>query len=317
MQLSVRLLGRRVASCFRGLHRGVGLRHHGGMLFSQRKGLKPLRKTLQLESVDDDLRNGLWSAVFEVILKKFKGPPDRWGTERTPHVIGSNLESLIRQYWLSLFKAPTDSMPITINSAHDQLRKYFFECPWNETYDFLEFTLAYCPAECDDQFRSFCNAILERENSGYRFVQNAITEITSAAEIAGIEEALTTPVRGAQQHLAAALTLLADRKNPDYRNSIKESISAVESISRAVTGDSKATLGAALNILQPRIQMHDAMKKAFSVLYGYTSDEGGIRHAMMEKPSLSFSDAKFMLLACSGFVTFVVGKAAENKINLK
>jgi hypothetical protein len=39
------------------------------------------------------------------------------------------------------------------------------------------------------------------------------------------------------------LQKLADRENPDYRNSIKESISAVESAAQEITGDTGATLG--------------------------------------------------------------------------
>jgi len=286
------------------------------MLFSQRKGLKPAQKALQFEAVDLELRSGLWSAFFETILKNFDGPLNRWGTETLPLIVGSNLEALVRAYWLSLFKKPTDSMPTRIDAAHDTLRKHFFECPWNEVYDFLEFTLAYCSREYDVPFSEFCNAILERENAGYRIVGGRVAEITSPAEIESVEEALSTSVRGAQKHLAAALALLTDRKKPDYRNSIKESISAVESIVRALTGDSKVTLGAALNFLQQKIGMHKAMKTSFSSLYGYTSDEGGIRHAMLDEPNLSFSDAKFMLVACSAFVNFVVGKAAENKLKL-
>lgn len=286
------------------------------MLFSQRKGLKPAQKALQLDSMDDDLRYGLWNAVYEVILREFKGPSNRWGTERTNYVIGSNLEDLIRAYWLSLFKLPTDSQPVFIESVHEKLREYFLKCQWHEAYDFVEFTLASCPAEYEDSFRAFCNAILERENSGYRFVSNKITEITSQTEIAGIEEALHTPLRGAQAHLAAALAHLSDRKRPDYRNSIKESISAVEAVCRVVARDPKATLGSALSALRGKVEMHEALKRAFSALYGYTSDEAGIRHAMLEESKLSYSDAKLMLLACSAFVTYVVGKAAENNVKL-
>jgi hypothetical protein len=287
------------------------------MLFSQRKGLKPAQKPLQIDGMDAELRNGLWSAIFEVILKSFRGPDNPFGLNQTLHVVGSNLESLIRQYWLSFFKVPTDSMPNDINRAHDELRKYFFACKWNEAYDFVEFTLFHCPAEYDDSYRGFCNAILERENSGYRFVGNRLAEVTSPAEISTIEAAMQTPLAGAQKHLQAALALLADRKKPDYRNSIKESISAVESVARSITGDPKATLGAALSVLQPKIGMHQAMKSAFAALYGYTSDQQGIRHAMLDEPKISFSDAKFMLVACSAFITFVTGKAAENDVKLK
>jgi len=43
--------------------------------------------------------------------------------------------------------------------------------------------------------------------------------------------------------LSRALELLSDRKQPDYRNSIKESISAVEATCQVFASKSRATLG--------------------------------------------------------------------------
>ena len=54
-------------------------------------------------------------------------------------------------------------------------------------------------------------------------------------------------------HLQQSIALLAQKPNPDYRNSIKESISAVEALCIAVTGDPKATLGQALKTLEPGV----------------------------------------------------------------
>ncbi len=39
-------------------------------------------------------------------------------------------------------------------------------------------------------------------------------------------------------------------------------------------------------------------------LYGYSSDEDGIRHAILEEKEIGFDEAKFMLVACSGFVNY-------------
>jgi len=50
------------------------------------------------------------------------------------------------------------------------------------------------------------------------------------------------------------------------------------------------------------------LKEAFSKLYGYASDEGGIRHAMLEEPTLSAADAKFFLLSCTSFINYVKSK---------
>ena len=92
------------------------------------------------------------------------------------------------------------------------------------------------------------------------------------------------------------MSKLSNRKQPDYRNSIKESISAVESISKVISGDPKAELGKALKIIKTKIGLHTALEQGFLKIYGYTSDADGIRHALMEQSSCDFEDAKYMLV---------------------
>ncbi|VBB09334.1 Hypothetical protein LUCI_4624 [Lucifera butyrica] len=170
----------------------------------------------------------------------------------------------------------------------------------------------------DDNSQNFiklCNNILEKEMSGYRFVNRVITSITSKEEIDSIEQAIKNSDRlnGASTHFNSALQLLSDRKNPDYRNSIKESISAIESTCMVITGDSNATLGKALKTIESSLEkeLHPALRGAFEKLYGYTSDAEGIRHGLMEEPNLKFEDAKFMLVVCSGFVNYLKDKIKD------
>lgn len=75
------------------------------------------------------------------------------------------------------------------------------------------------------------------------------------------------------------MQLLTNKKNPDYRNSIKESISAIEALCKIKTNDDKATLRKALNLIEQKYGLHPALKGAFEKLYGYSSDADGIRHA--------------------------------------
>ena len=136
-----------------------------------------------------------------------------------------------------------------------------------------------------------------------------MVEITSNEEIQSIECAIAeaTPYGGVKEHLKRALEHHSDKQNPDYRNSIKESISAVESLAKQVSGNEKATLGAILKKLEKEEKMHPALKSAFSNLYGYTNDADGIRHALLnEEGSLTKTDAKFMLVCCSAFINYVI-----------
>lgn len=83
-------------------------------------------------------------------------------------------------------------------------------------------------------------------------------------------------------HLNTALKHLSDKENPIYRNSVKESVSAVEAICKIYTKNERSTLGDALTKLEREGSIHPALKKAFSSLYGYTSDSAGIRHSLTE-----------------------------------
>src|SRR5690606_3743666 len=112
-----------------------------------------------------------------------------------------------------------------------------------------------------------------------------------------VERAIQTAQGPVRAHLQRALEMLASREAPDYRNSVKESISAVESLVSLTLGTEKGTLGQLLKKLEDEIGLHPAIKTGFSNLYGYASDEGGIRHALLEVTNVKHEDAQFFLVA--------------------
>lgn len=282
------------------------------MRFSQRIGKAPAVKLVQREELDDELRNSLWSVVTLFYWDTFRGPGDSmYG--RTDYVRGSNLESLVIALWLHYFKMPIDTVDEYWEFCLKRIRNHFFKGEWNEVFDFVEFIADYGPTKTKDDFADLCNTFLERENSAYRFVNGTITEITSEAEIQEVEAAISkaTPYAGVRTHLNAALSLLSHRTHPDYRNSIKESISAVEALAKQLAGDDTATLGAILKVLEKTHSLHPALKSAFSSLYGYTNDANGIRHALMDESTLTKADARFMLICCSAFVNYAIDALAK------
>jgi len=62
--------------------------------------------------------------------------------------------------------------------------------------------------------------------------------------------------------------------------------------------------------------MHPSLKQGFEKLYGYTSDDDGIRHALLDEANLDMEDARFMLVSCSAFVNYLVVKAQKAGISL-
>ena len=69
---------------------------------------------------------------------------------------------------------------------------------------------------------------------------------------------------------------MSDRQRPDYRNSIKESISAVESIAQQLSGNNKATLDDALKILEKKGKLHQRFCRQRDTLVPLCSKDGGV-----------------------------------------
>ncbi|PYV16609.1 MAG: hypothetical protein DMG21_11065 [Acidobacteria bacterium] len=167
-------------------------------------------------------------------------------------------------------------------------------------------------------FQKACNDLFEREVSGYRFVDGKVAPITSQEEVGEVEEAANVAgrMKPGAVHFQRALELLADRKSPDYRYSVKESISAVEAACRVLAGKPKAQLTDLLRKVKDTVGLHPALEKAFVSMYGYTSDEQGVRHSLLDESNLTFEDAKFMLVSCAAFVNYLRAKAARSGLGL-
>lgn len=276
----------------------------GCVRFSERMGLVEVRSALQTDEMSIELRNSLWNVLDRNIwqakgfLLKSGGMPD--------------MEPFSQVLWSEFFKRPVDERP---NGAYNQLqaiRNFYFGAQWSGVYDFVEFCLWLTQVERFKSLPDRINAVLERELSGYRLIEKKFVPVTDENEIEAIEVALQqSPYKGARSHLGQALRLLSNKLDPDYRNSIKESISAVEAACREFTCEPKATLGDALKVIGQQGKMHAALRNGLSAIYGYTSDEGGIRHAMLEEPHLTQADAKYFLVMCSGFVNYLAEKAAS------
>jgi len=278
------------------------------MKFSQRIGKEPVKTEFQIESMDYDLRTALWNAFQIFFFEKIR---EEWISQ-------SSFEMFFKTLWADFFKSPVDNLENYLKGTHEKIKKWFFGCEWHGVYDFIEFVAQVDSPVNKEDFIKYCNKMMERELSGYRFVGDMIAKITDENELSAIEEAIenssTTKLSGVNLHLKSALAKLSDRKNPDYRNSIKESISAVEAISIIISGNPKASLEQALNTIEQSLGLHRALRNGFISIYGYTSDSGGIRHALLGESTIEFEDAKYMLVSCSAFINYLIMKAEKSGI---
>jgi len=276
--------------------------------FSDRLRVTSPRKEIQRERVDHSLKSKLWNLLID----------DIWGqVEFELYEVGVSEHSghygLLKNIWHNYLSISYDTIPYEYKDAVKYLRGHFFDGEWYDPLNFIEFIAnSFSDPSEAQKFCDEANTTLKIEMSAYRFVDRKLVEITSEVEIESIESAISVaePFPGVKTHLQAALSKMSDKNSPDYRNSVKESISAVESLVKNITSNSNATLADGLAVLERKHGLHPAIKKAFGYMYGYTGDKGGIRHALMEESDLDVDDAKYMLVTCSAFVNFLISKIA-------
>jgi hypothetical protein len=179
----------------------------------------------------------------------------------------------------------------------NQIGDEFKNLEWDQVYSFVEFVLQEVNGDRRVNTIREINKIFHDEGVPYKIVNGQVTQLISEEEVHEISKAQEISL-----HVNKAVELFNKRPNPDYANSIKESISAVESIVKKVTGKDNGTLNSVIS----KLNLHPKLNSGIKNLYDWTSDEGGIRHGSKEGDKTpDAKDARLMLVLCSGFVNYI------------
>ena len=296
--------------------------------FSDRQGIKKENTEMQYKNLEKMTRirllnftNGKFDSIYK-LFDKYLLELDytKWDI-REDFVIGVKS---------GVFNQEIDYSDKYFTDRHyeqllEDFNEVFNNCDYSEVltllefvvgkYDFYFHVLSTSKSIEEVNIYEEYNYLFTREYIGYRFVNKQIVSITDNNEIESINDAIKNPYDDVRAHLEKSLTLLSDRVNPDYENSVKESISAVEALCCILVNNSKATLGQALKKLEDSgIVVHPAMGEAFSKLYGYSSDTDGIRHGGgLGDSTTTFDEAKYMLVSCSAFTNYLLSKKSKIK----
>lgn len=265
--------------------------------FSDRTGHENVNTNMQLETLDDRTRVFIFNELKKNINDVYVGYN---GENDFANFIMTNVYTLETQPYIGkkdVIKAIRET--VLGDSYHAVLSVVEYICRTIFSY-----------SKTTTIFSDF-DKLFEREYVGYRFVAGRITPIISTDEIDAIEESINNSEEIISGHFIKALEKMSDRESPDYENSIKESISAVEAMCNVIMGK-EATLEESLKRIEQKIYIHPALKDSFRKLYAYTSDATGIRHAgKMDGEKATFEEAKFMLVSCSAFVNYLRGVSAN------
>lgn len=271
--------------------------------FSDRNGIKPENTDMQYKDFDNRTRIAFYNFVDLVVkqvmdINEFH---DDWSRIKLCIL----RDVYVQEVDYSCF-----------NHGKEYKDKYildiFKETLMNDSYDAVLTLLEYFVAKVEDSAKNqkisdYFNKVLKKEYVGYRYVNSQIIPITSDEELAEIKEAMNSPFDTVNESFYKASSFLSDRHNPDYENSIKESITAVEKMCSIILGKN-STLGDALKQLEHNgVKIHPCLKSAFEKLYGYTSDASGIRHCgQLDGSKSTFEEARFMFVSCSAFVNYLI-----------
>ena len=294
--------------------------------FSDRNRIQPENTVIQLKDFDKRTRIQLHN-----MISKMNRVFCRVVQDCNPFGAPQDIQDFYRFVLGTVYSEPVD---FRLVYKDDFVIKLINETILNEKYDdvltLIEALIQYWNSkivsingyysqdyQCTYHARLFeiANEIFEREYVGYRFIDGIIVPISDNYEVETIQVTLNNKYQPVYDHISKANKLLADREHPDYENSIKESICAVEAICEILTGakGNYATLSKTLKKLETNgVEINSTLKTAFNTLYGYTSDANGIRHAGdIGGPSSTFEEAKFMLVACCTFINYLTALSAD------
>ncbi|RYE20577.1 MAG: hypothetical protein EOP45_10800 [Sphingobacteriaceae bacterium] len=277
--------------------------------FGKRLGFEPVEIPFQVQSLNSKTRVDLWNAHYIFIQKPIEGAA----------YSDKPLGRINKLSWIHFFNLPLDDYPQYESAVGNYAKRYITTADWYKIYEFFEFILDnISTAEFSKKrYHDFISSKLLENNSAYTLVNDRFVPVMNESEINEISRAQQLAkkykLNGVQEHLNSAIELIAKKPSPDYRNSIKESISMVEAISRIIE-PSENTLGKALNKLDKNQKINSTLKSAFEKLYAYTNDKNGIRHALMDEQLIDTEDARFFLISCSAFTNYLIEKAIKDDL---
>ncbi len=263
------------------------------MIFSKRYGFEK-EKTMQIYEMDDDLRTSLLNIIYLHFFKNAVYPKI----------------TFLEPIWIKILKKDVSEINHirSGNQIYNILKREFYDNEWYKIYNIIEFIIQTSGDSKKISLTTDFNEMLEMENSAYRIINGVVVPITDEIEIQEIEQVfkLNDKFKPVKDQVDSALKLLSSKENPDYKNSFKESISAVESLCKIILNDDNISLGNALKKIERdnNLRINPALKEAFRKIYGFASTE--VRHGTIEESEIDYDLAKFMVVTCCAFINYLI-----------
>jgi hypothetical protein len=280
--------------------------HEPYVPFSQREGLAPIPAQLRLGEVSDKLRELIYYSIRQEITRNID---DQYNSS-----FSDTWERVAMDLWGRFLRRDPDTFENNAYRFTLFLKGLIHNAECGQLFDCIEFLVRH--PGCSDRLRQELAGAFVEARAAYRIIDNQYiaaigTEEQAAAFERAIADAQAKNAAGARRHLIDAGVALRKGK---WADSVRESIHAVESVAVGLAPGS-TELGPALTNIEQRGHLHGGLKAAFKTLYGYSSDEKGVRHALVfaqAEAKVDEADALFMLGACASFVSYLLARCATS-----
>ena len=272
--------------------------------FSQAQGYEDIPELLKIEELPSTARTQIWNLLYVHLDSSSKSTAVYY-----QKYVAGNWEKILKNLHCSFDNLAVDDWQTDFEAHRTKLRKHIEGDSFNRVFDRLQFIIR--DTNCSSQFIRKLNHVFEKCGLAYTIDESrppTIFPVATPEEGTTLIESLQTlrkaGLEGSSSHLRNAAHNINQK---DWAGSVRESIHAVESVARRIDPKASRTLKPALNSIEKVVELHPALKDAFAKLYGYTSNQQGIRHALLDSATakVRVEEAVFMLGACASFSSYL------------
>lgn len=276
--------------------------------FTKRHGYGACASGPIYEDAPEKLRIGLWNLIqdyvrnntlpdYEPLYLKFTSFLRL--KRQTKIVYSESIERLIlkKLKWYELFDLIEYLYKLVVLHDYDESQ----QC-WR---DFPERV-----GEIRDTYTIDINKLFEDENIGWRLNKGQLERIgpdfLETEVIQKTRDILKNQLfAGPNNQFNKAIWFLSKRPDPDLENCVKEAVGALEGVARLLINDKTVSLGKAVDKLNAMGKIRKPFDKIFDVLYGFASNEPGVRHAAIKPSDMTIQEASFVLYSSAVCILFL------------
>lgn len=284
------------------------------MRFSARIAASKGPRTLVYEDAPRAMRIGFLKGV----LPQFVGSQSGYSPKTHPLDTQDTHNS-----FCALIRDESDPWDYDQESSWSALSAHLKGCVWAEFYDFVELVGKLLvkkndeiPFGTDRDFKDYqkkLNELFQEDGIGWSL--NDSSELhrqvhpSVAKRMQSAKQALTSQFQGARLHYQKAETYLYQHPI-DEANSIKEIVSAVESVAKVIVPKAK-TLGDAIKFLKNDGRFSPHLIDALGRIYNYSNVTPLVRHGHVKTGQPKLEEAELILLSGVAFIKYLIDTVGE------